>query len=69
LVDHLVSTGLYTVTTLDLRGHGLSDRANSYRLDEFADDVVDALPAGLDSVIGHSLGGAVLVRAVDRLQP
>ncbi len=69
LVDRLVATGAYTVTTIDLRGHGASDWAQSYGLDEFADDVVQALPAGLDSVVGHSLGGAVLVRAVGRLQP
>jgi len=69
LVDRLVATGRYTVTAVDLRGHGESDRADSYRLDEFADDVASALPTGLDGVIGHSLGGAVLVRAVDRLRP
>lgn len=69
LIDRLVSTGEYTVMTVDLRGHGLSDRAPSYRLDEFADDVVEALPASLNCVIGHSLGGVVLQRAVERLQP
>jgi pimeloyl-ACP methyl ester carboxylesterase len=69
LVDRLVAAGAYTVTTVDLRGHGSSNRAPSYRLDEFADDVVRSLPTGLDSVVGHSLGGAVLVRAVGRLQP
>jgi hypothetical protein len=30
---------------------------------------VDSLPAGLDGVVGHSLGGSVLVRAVGRLAP
>ena len=69
LADRLVATGEYTVTTVDLRGHGLSDRASSYRLDDFADDLVETLPAGLDVVVGHSLGGAVLVRAVPRLRP
>jgi len=69
IVDRLVATGSYTVTTVDLRGHGESDRASSYRLDDFADDLAEALPQGLDGVVGHSLGGSVLVRAVDRLQP
>jgi pimeloyl-ACP methyl ester carboxylesterase len=69
LVDRMVTTGRYTVTTVDLRGHGHSDRASSYRLDEFATDMAEALPTGLHSVVGHSLGGAVLVRAVARLQP
>lgn len=69
LVDRLVATGRYTVTAVDLRGHGHSARADTYRLEDFADDVVEALPAGLHGVVGHSLGGAVLVRAVERLQP
>ena len=69
LVDLMVATGEYTVTTIDLRGHGASDRAASYILQEMADDVADNLPTGLHAVIGHSLGGAVLVRAVERLAP
>jgi pimeloyl-ACP methyl ester carboxylesterase len=32
-------------------------------------DLVESLPSGLDSVVGHSLGGAVLQRAVVRLAP
>lgn len=69
LIERMLATGRFTVTTLDLRGHGESDRASSYSLDELAGDVVDALPQGLHSVVGHSLGGAVLVRAVARLKP
>jgi len=69
LIDRMLATDRYTVTTLDLRGHGESERAPSYSLGELADDVVEALPTGLHSVVGHSLGGAVLVRAVGRLQP
>lgn len=65
----LLATGEFTVTTVDLRGHGRSDRAATYRLDELADDLVESLPRGLDSIVGHSLGGSVLVRAVDRLAP
>ncbi|MFD3444454.1 alpha/beta fold hydrolase [Microbacteriaceae bacterium 4G12] len=69
LVDLLIATGSYTVTTVDLRGHGRSDRAPSYRLEDFADDLVASLPPGLHAVVGHSLGGSVLVRAVTRLRP
>ena len=69
LIERMLATGRFTVTTLDLRGHGESDRASSYSLEELAGDVVDALPQGLHSVVGHSLGGAVLVRAVARLKP
>jgi len=69
LVDLMVATGEFTVTAIDLRGHGTSDRASSYALEEMAADVVENLPAGLDAVIGHSLGGAVLVRAAERLAP
>lgn len=69
LLERMLATGRYTVTTVDLRGHGESDRASSYALDDLADDVAEALPHGLHSVVGHSLGGAVLVRAVGRIQP
>lgn len=69
LIERMLATGRYTVTTVDLRGHGLSERARSYSLDDLAGDVVESLPQGLHSVVGHSLGGAVLVRAVDRLHP
>jgi len=68
-IERMLATGEYTVTTIDLRGHGLSDRASSYSLGQLADDVVESLPVGLHSVVGHSLGGSVLVRAVDRLRP
>ncbi|MFT2753053.1 alpha/beta fold hydrolase [Clavibacter sp. Sh2088] len=69
VVDRLVATGRFTVTTVDLRGHGESDRAASYGIEDMADDVAASLPRGLDAVVGHSLGGSVLVRAVARLQP
>ena len=68
-VDRLTATGRYTVTTVDLRGHGTSPRAESYRVDDMAADLVESLPTGLDSIVGHSLGGAVLYRAVARLAP
>ena len=69
LLDLMLGTGRFTTTTLDLRGHGDSPRADSYTLDELADDVVENIPAGLDAVVGHSLGGSVLLRAVARLAP
>jgi len=69
LIERLAATGRYTVTTVDLRGHGASARAESYSVDDMADDLVESLPTGLQSVVGHSLGGAVLVRAIGRLAP
>lgn len=69
LVDRLVDAGDVTVTTVDLRGHGASDRAADYSVAAFADDLVETLPVGLDVVVGHSLGGSVLERAVERLAP
>jgi pimeloyl-ACP methyl ester carboxylesterase len=69
VVERLVATGRFTVTTVDLRGHGESERARTYGIEELADDVAESLPRGLDAVVGHSLGGSVLVRAVARLEP
>jgi len=68
-VERLAATGRFTVTTVDLRGHGESPRADSYGVDDMAADLVESLPSGLDSVVGHSLGGAVLYRAAARLAP
>jgi len=68
LTDRL-TTRDYTVIGVDLRGHGQSSHAGSYEISDFADDVVETLPNGLDVVAGHSLGGVVLIEAVERLQP
>lgn len=68
-IQRLIATGRYTVMAVDLRGHGESPRAESYGVDDMAADLVESLPPGLDSVVGHSLGGAVLYRAVARLAP
>jgi pimeloyl-ACP methyl ester carboxylesterase len=68
-VDLMLATGEYTVTTVDLRGHGASARSESYAVDGLAEDLVESLPSGLDSVVGHSLGGSVLARAVEHLAP
>ncbi|MEU8892747.1 alpha/beta fold hydrolase [Streptomyces sp. NPDC048442] len=59
----------YRVIAVDLRGHGLSGRADSYTPEDFADDLVETLPAGAELAVGHSLGGLVLSLAVDRLRP
>jgi pimeloyl-ACP methyl ester carboxylesterase len=69
LVDPLVADGTRTVLMPELRGHGASPRADSYRIDEFVGDLVETLPTGLDAVLGHSLGGALLVRAAPQLHP
>ncbi|MFC7431430.1 MULTISPECIES: alpha/beta fold hydrolase [unclassified Agrococcus] len=68
-VERLLAAGGFTVTTVDLRGHGASPRASSYALDDLADDVAETLPGGLSALVGHSLGGPVAVRAVERLMP
>ncbi|MGP3536754.1 alpha/beta fold hydrolase [Microbacterium sp. RD1] len=59
----------YTVTLLDQRGHGRSARASSYLTEDLGDDLVETLPAGMDLVVGESLGGRALLAAVDRLLP
>jgi len=69
LIERMIDDERFTVIAVDLRGHGDSDRAASYELDEFADDLAESLPRGLHCIIGHSLGGPVLVRAVERLAP
>jgi len=48
------------VVAVDLRGHGRSGRASSYRFDEFAGDVAGLCThLGFDAIdlVGHSLGG------------
>ncbi|MBM7118569.1 alpha/beta fold hydrolase [Archangium primigenium] len=68
-IEQLRASGQVTVFAPDLRGHGRSARAESWSLAEFADDLVETLPHDLDVVVGHSLGGAVLAAAVERLRP
>lgn len=63
----LASRGL-RVIAVDLRGHGASGQG-PYRPGDFADDLVETLPAGAEVAIGHSLGGMALALAVERLAP
>jgi pimeloyl-ACP methyl ester carboxylesterase len=58
----------YRVIGVDLRGHGASGRGD-YTIESFAQDLVETLPTGADLIIGHSLGGLVLSRAVETLRP
>ena len=58
-----------TLILVDQRGHGDSPRAESYRIEEFAQDLVDTLPKGLDLLIGQSLGGLTCAWASAELQP
>ena len=58
-----------TLILVDQRGHGESPRADSYRIQDFADDLVETLPTGLDFLIGQSLGGLTAAWASERLKP
>lgn len=52
------------VLAIDLRGHGASDWATSYTLDDHVADVIEVskvLNAGPSVVAGHSLGGLVTI--------
>ena len=54
---------------VDQRGHGESPRAATYNISEFADDLVETLPVGLDFLFGQSLGGRTAALAAARLAP
>lgn len=66
VAEALTAAG-WVVTTPELRGHGTGARADDYRHDAYADDVVAIGGAPWDLVVGHSLGGAIAVRAAARL--
>ncbi|MGO3327732.1 alpha/beta fold hydrolase [Gordonia sp. (in: high G+C Gram-positive bacteria)] len=54
-----------TVVSFDLRGHGRTGPADSYRLDDFRDDlarVIDEVGAELVDLVGHSLGAHTALR-------
>jgi pimeloyl-ACP methyl ester carboxylesterase len=67
--DILVETYDLRLILVDQRGHGSSPRAGSYRIDDFADDLVETLPSGLDFLIGQSLGGRSAALAAPTLKP
>jgi pimeloyl-ACP methyl ester carboxylesterase len=69
--DHFAAG--HTVLSLDLRGHGESDRPapdpGTYRVESFADDVLavaGAAGAHRPVVVGHSLGGLVALACAAR---
>lgn len=54
-----------TVVSFDMRGHGRTGPADSYRLDDFRDDlaaVVEELDAEGVDLVGHSLGAHAALR-------
>ena len=60
--EFLAAEGFH-VTAVDLRGHGLADRADSYLLDDYVSDLPGT---DWDLVVGHSLGGSIAVVATNR---
>ncbi len=62
-IAEALSDAGYPSIAPDLRGHGESARADEYTLDGYAADVVSSHPGPWDLVVGHSLGGAIAVRA------
>ncbi len=62
-VAETLADGDHSCLAPDLRGHGESPRAPGYALDGYADDVIETCSGPWDLVVGHSLGGAVAVRA------
>jgi pimeloyl-ACP methyl ester carboxylesterase len=61
--EHLAREGWFAVA-VDQRGHGSAPRADAYRIEDYAHDLL-AVPrtAAWDLVVGHSIGGASVVRA------
>jgi pimeloyl-ACP methyl ester carboxylesterase len=68
VAPHLAAQG-FRVLAPDLRGHGLSPRCDSYRLADFAADLVDSVPAGAEVLLGHSLGALAVGLAAGALAP
>lgn len=58
-------------TAVDLRGHGLAPRTESYRLSDFVADLERhcSVNPPYDLVVGHSLGGVIAVLADTGLTP
>jgi pimeloyl-ACP methyl ester carboxylesterase len=68
LIERLVAHNC-AVLGVDLRGHGLSPRGDTYMLSDYVGDVVESLPSDLDVIAGHSLGTLILLEAVGQLLP
>lgn len=64
-VEEALRAAGWSVASPDLRGHGAGPRGGDSRLDDYADDALALRPASgrWDLVVGHSLGGAIAVRA------
>ena len=62
LAPDLVDAG-YTVTAVDLPGHGASERRHPMSIEAYRDAVV-AVGSTWDLVLGHSLGGTVALAAM-----
>jgi pimeloyl-ACP methyl ester carboxylesterase len=58
-----------SILLIDLRGHGQSPRGKSYQVADFAADLIETLPTGLDYLIGQSLGGVSSAWASSSLLP
>jgi pimeloyl-ACP methyl ester carboxylesterase len=67
LSAHLSPT--YDLTSLDQRGHGMSDRAERYLVADYADDAVEWLERAIGRPVvlyGHSLGAMVAANVAAR---
>ena len=64
LMDDLVVD--HRVLRVDLRGHGASPKADSYRKTDMADDIAPLVGDDLPIVVGHSLGGMVATAYASR---
>jgi pimeloyl-ACP methyl ester carboxylesterase len=63
-------TGMGNLFACDFRGHGESERAPSYLVTDYVDDVVEFLCAEMDSsvvIVGHSLGAMVAAAVAARV--
>jgi pimeloyl-ACP methyl ester carboxylesterase len=67
--DILVEKYDLRLILVDQRGHGTSPRADRYLLSDFAQDLVETLPTGLDYLFGQSLGGRATAMAAPVLRP
>jgi len=60
----------WTIFAIDHRGHGQSDRASSYFVDDYAQDLIEVLEQGVGDpvvLVGHSLGAMVAAIAASKV--